>query len=101
MRFVVLALALIVGSAATSEAQVFKPRGKGALAKKADPSLKPTSDAKKPEVAKAAAPAPVASRKVTTKPKKSGAKKKKHRSSDDDDVKVSDDSDDDVKVSDD
>jgi len=99
MRSVVLALVLIVGSAAMSEAQVFKPRGKGALAKKADPSLKP-ADAKKPEVAKAAAPAPIASRKITTKPKKPGAKKKKHRSSDDDDVKVSDD-DDDVKVSDD
>ena len=101
MRFVVLALVLIVGSAATSEAQVFKPRGRGALAKKADPSLVPAA-AKKADPVKTAQAQPVqpaANRKVTTKAKKPGAKKKRHRG-DDDDVKVSDD-DDDVKVSDD
>jgi hypothetical protein len=122
MKWTLLVLALVIGSAGTSRAQVFRPRGKGPIVHKAEPA-KAAVDPKKPEVAakaepKKAEPA-VASRKVAPKsrvasdsrpddltpdtaPKK--AKKKvqaKRKKGGDDDVQVTDDADDDVKVTDD
>lgn len=124
MKWIVLVLALIAGSAGTSRAQVFKPRGKGPLLKKVE--LKGADvkapDPKKPETGAVKSEAnspPVAAAKKTTRPgsrvardsrpddltpaptkKKKKATRKKKKGGDDDDVMVSDD-DDDVKVSDD
>jgi len=121
MKWTLLVLALVIGSAGTSRAQVFRPRGKGPIVHKAEP-VKAAVDPRKPDATKVEAKKaePVAAtRKVAPKsrvasdsrpddltpdttPKK--AKKKvqaKRKKSGDDDVKVTDDADDDVKVTDD
>lgn len=116
---IVLVLAVVIGVAGTSHAQVFRPRGKGPVVHKAEPAAKAAVDPKKP------ADAPkveTAARKVTTKAPKSRVasdsrpddltpdttpkkpKKKvqgKRKKGGDDDVQVTDDADDDVKVTDD
>ena len=113
MRSLFIALALIVGLATTSHAQVFKPRGKAALKKvdlhvaagAATPVVAASPAPATPVVHKAAARTPTHAsddaEPVVKKKKPVVAKKKKKKGGDDDDVQVTDDQDDDVKVSDD